>query len=826
MVMAQDGDVISGDVRITVIPTPWEKAVNLKGVNKRVTLSFRDMSIGDAIRALARKAGFNVVIHESVESTFTVDLNDVTIQDALETIKTYGKLAYSVRDNTLLVAGVASEPGQVFLNTASRIIPLKYANARTVAGLLNQTLFAAKNAVAQAGNGAGGAGGGGGGAGQNQSVNFDGRTNSIIVVGTPAEMETVDEYIQALDIPRESKTWRLSHSNAVDVATILASTLYNDGVQSFVIGGGGGGGAGAAGQTLSSSTLRVRTETLQEGTGAAGGGGGGAAGGGTQSYTLRGTQAQDTTASISPQGAIILPDSRLNTITILGTPDQIAMAEAIMPTLDRKLPQVVLETMLIEIQNIDQKFLGSSLATAQQGQGFSYNNGHQTGARLGGVANPFNAPTGIPTNADEFIYQITSKADSFLRMGTPEVTMQLNALIQNRRAKVLSKPYVITESDRDAVVSIVDEVVRSVTVTQPNLGAAPTATTNIGEVGIILNMLPKASPDGTIQLRVRPTVSNVAQTTTDAFGNVVTLLTRREVNSQAVTIREGESFLIGGLIQNRVNTAISKVPGLGDLPIIGAMARNQQNNKTRSELIVVVTPHIIDDNPVAMAGYSKGFTLPANANEPLGKDRQYKTLNRPVAVPGKGIMESSQGRINPSVKGRNEKYLPEDPDPKASGPYTINRHQDIQGNKRDFLPPLQATPVMTQYSPRGQSAVTSQPSGSAFSEVDGTSTTPDAGRFQSVPMDTGYSGGEAAPIPAYLPNDKQTRFKSYVPPVQPSSSRENVTSLNPIPPKSASPRRILNLPETEFVGKPSYAQMAKAGNTDQALNDVIRRFRE
>jgi hypothetical protein len=133
---------------------------------------------------------------------------------------------------------------------------------------------------------------------------------------------------------------------------------------------------------------------------------------------------------------------------------------------------------------------------------------------------------------------------------------------------------------------------------------------------------------------------------------------------------------------------------------------------------------------------------------------------------------------------------------------------------------------MTQYSPRGQSAVTSQPSGSAFSEVDGTSTTPDAGRFQSVPMDTGYSGGEAAPIPAYLPNDKQTRFKSYVPPVQPSSSRENVTSLNPIPPKSASPRRILNLPETEFVGKPSYAQMAKAGNTDQALNDVIRRFRE
>jgi hypothetical protein len=362
-------------------------------------------------------------------------------------------------------------------------------------------------------------------------------------------------------------------------------------------------------------------------------------------------------------------------------------------------------------------------------------------------------------------------------------------------------------------------------VTQPNLGAAPTATTNIGEVGIILNMLPKAAPDGTIQLRVRPTVSNVAQTTIDAFGNVITLLTRREVNSQAVTMREGESFLIGGLIQNRTNTALSKVPGVADLPIIGAMARNQRNTKTRSELIVVVTPHIIDDNPVAMGGYSKGFTKPANANEPLGKDRQYQTLNRPVAVPGRGIMESSQGRINPSVKGRNEKFLPEDPDPKASGPYTINRQQDIYGNKRDFLPPLQATPVITQYSPRGHSAVTSQPSGSAYSEVDGTSTAPDTSRFQSVPVDGGYSGGEAAPIPTYVPKASSNTGGR----VRVIQSREKVTSL--VPPKSSGPRRILSLPateslDTESINQTSYGQMVKAGNTDQALNDIIRRFRD
>jgi hypothetical protein len=91
---APSSEVLTGDVRVTVSPANIRGTIPITGAQRRVTMSFRGVAVQDALRALARKGGFNVLIDESVEGTVSVDLNNVTIHDALETLKTYGNLAY------------------------------------------------------------------------------------------------------------------------------------------------------------------------------------------------------------------------------------------------------------------------------------------------------------------------------------------------------------------------------------------------------------------------------------------------------------------------------------------------------------------------------------------------------------------------------------------------------------------------------------------------------------------------------------------------------------------------------------------------------------
>jgi type II secretory pathway component GspD/PulD (secretin) len=288
----------------------------------------------------------------------------------------------------------------------------------------------------------------------------------------------------------------------------------------------------------------------------------------------------------------LLPDTRLNTLTLLGTAEQIAMAEALIPVLDRKVPQVILEASLIEISEDGQKELGFSSAS-NRGRFSTGTNNSPLSTNL--VNRAFSNTIGRTTDP-------LTPLESIMQWSTAPRTVRTNylyqivALITKSKAKLLANPTVVTASDNEAIISIVDDIIRSVTVTQGAFGSAPQLTTNIGEAGIVLNILPKVGANNTVSLRVRPIISTVARTERDRTGNIITLLSRREALAQSVQVQDGETFILGGLIHNTNTEDVTRNPMLSKLPILGALARNSTNNKHRSELVVMITPHIVKDD--------------------------------------------------------------------------------------------------------------------------------------------------------------------------------------------------------------------------------------
>ncbi len=594
---------------------PLNSPNQLPGQNVPVSLSLRGANVRDVLRGLGRSGRFNIMIDEAVSGTVSVDLHDVPMPAVLQAIGTQNNLHYAMGgNNTLLVFSRDTVNDQALRRTHTDIIPLHYTNAAVIANVLNGTIFAPNNRRGRGMSGANGQ--------PLLAITPDFRTNSLIVVGTEQDVIVTRDFVDQLDKPRESKTWRLSHADALDVATLLGATLFNEGTGAIStgtggggaggggLGGAGGGGAGGAGGAggggmggnalvgMSPSLLRVRSEDITEGTGSnTAGTSSGGSGGAAQEIEVRALSKTDETISISPLGAIILPDTRLNTITIMGTQQQITLAENMIARLDQRAPQVVIEAMLVEVSETTGKELGFNMGIDQKDFATSFNNlrpGIATNV-LGGTT-PF-TQIGVANNA-------TNPFRSLFRFNTRPNTgtandffYQINALVKNERAKILANPNLITLHDKEAVISIVDEVVESVTVTLDSAtGGTIGSETNIGEVGIILNILPKVGANGAINMRIKPSLSTIASIITDPNGNQITLLSRREAVSQNIKLRDGETFVMGGLIQETDTNSLAKYPGLSDLPIIGALMRNSNRNHSRTELLVVLTPHIVKED--------------------------------------------------------------------------------------------------------------------------------------------------------------------------------------------------------------------------------------
>lgn len=128
-------------------------------------------------------------------------------------------------------------------------------------------------------------------------------------------------------------------------------------------------------------------------------------------------------------------------------------------------------------------------------------------------------------------------------------------------------------------------------------------TIEFREFGVRINFLPRITPRGTIRLQLAPEVSSLDFANGLVFqGFTIPALNTRRVQTE-VELRDGQSFAIAGLLNNQVTDSLSKIPGLGDIPLLGKIFQSRSRSKTNSELLIIITPEIVNPMPA-------GATLP------------------------------------------------------------------------------------------------------------------------------------------------------------------------------------------------------------------------
>lgn len=126
------------------------------------------------------------------------------------------------------------------------------------------------------------------------------------------------------------------------------------------------------------------------------------------------------------------------------------------------------------------------------------------------------------------------------------------------------------------------------------------------EFGVSLTFTPTLTDDSRISLKVTPEVSQVSATTTSLGGNTFPALSTRRADT-TVELGNGESLALGGLLQRNVTNSMSKVPGLGDLPILGALFRSRRYQRNETELMIIVTPYIVRPTSERLAAPTDGY---------------------------------------------------------------------------------------------------------------------------------------------------------------------------------------------------------------------------
>ena len=178
----------------------------------------------------------------------------------------------------------------------------------------------------------------------------------------------------------------------------------------------------------------------------------------------------------------------------------------------------------------------------------------------------------------------------------------------------------MVQEGQQATVKLAQNVIESVKTEIDGDSGTRTITPVIVEAGLVLTVnVERIDDNGFVGLSVSPTVSSIGSTQEFDSGaganNILSLLSKREVSSGLIRLRDGQTLILSGIIQDSERSTISKVPILGDLPLLGSLFRSSTKDNERAEVIVLLTPEIIDEQ----AGFGYNYTPGKDAREMLRK---------------------------------------------------------------------------------------------------------------------------------------------------------------------------------------------------------------
>ncbi len=286
----------------------------------------------------------------------------------------------------------------------------------------------------------------------------------------------------------------------------------------------------------------------------------------TRVYVLNYAKAAIMIPTLTPllqaPGGRISFDERTNSIIVTNPPNSFEDIERLIKTLDTIVPQVMIEAKIVKIRTSVSNDLGIDWNVDDGG-------GVTAGLTLGTKPSPW--------------FRYAKTIDNI------QLTAQLNALISRKEAKILSNPKVICLDNTSANV-ISGQEIPYFTVSESTTGSQ--YTVEFKQAGITLNVVPKITPNNDVLLRIKPEVSKIAGWMTGIGGSAIPYFDTESVETN-VLVKNGETIVVGGVIDEVEYMTREKVPFLSTLPIINGFFKNKTSSTDRTELLMFLTIEVL-----------------------------------------------------------------------------------------------------------------------------------------------------------------------------------------------------------------------------------------
>ncbi len=394
---------------------------------------------------------------------------------------------------------------------------------------------------------------------QKVDVFSDDASNAVILVGNRANIRTLVPYIKKLDKANETVDKRMEiihikNADAVEVVKTLQKLLSD---KSF------------AKQTTKESVRKSVTTQVSVAPKVPGSKGAPPA--------VTKTIEQPSIIATSQDKATVTVDVELNAVVIYATEREIKEIQHVISKLDIEREQVYVKAKVIEVSNNRAKALGakySILGGAVSGAGL-----YGVSANLGGVLDPVFALDKLSSKS--LSIPELSKA---LAMG---VTISL--FENNGAANILSEPSILCLNNKESSIYVGQtESILSQSSTGDALNSVSRQNYTREDIGLTLTVKPRISADNKVSLTVKAVLEDVVPNTSK---NQPTT-TKREVSTAAI-VSNGETVIIGGLIKNKEGKTVTKIPILGDIPILGNLFRHTSKSNDKTSLVIMLTPYIV-----------------------------------------------------------------------------------------------------------------------------------------------------------------------------------------------------------------------------------------
>jgi type II secretory pathway component GspD/PulD (secretin) len=580
--------------------------VNIAARDTKVSLSLREAPIADVLNTLAQQGNFNIILDESVQGKLTIDIKNISINKALEYIFTVAELSYNKDGNTVIVASKAASDTKNLNARTLKAIPVLYRDASVVAQQLNNTIFkvARPNGSTSA------------------LASFDMDSNSLLIMGTDADIKLVADTLREIDVPRNRKVYQVRHNAPDYIANVLAATFFTSASSNNSNSSGSSGSSGGSGSSTGASGGSTGGSSSSGSSGGSTGGssssgsssnGGSSSGGSSGGGSSGGSGTTATLTNFTTGGVTFIAEPISATLTVLASDEQLALIDSIIDQIDVMRPQVEIEVSLVEIQNSELKSFRPLWGTLNLGKEASLNLN---------VLDSNGNPSGLN------VFHFTRDRITGLQKDNLLSSLDISQSHQSLKGKVLANPTIVALDGMESTITITDQVPSvSQSITVPTVGAPITTNTiTTQDAGVTLKITPTVTNDGSVTMKLSPEVSQPGRTVTAGATSTV-LISKRTLEMNGVRVKDGETLVIGGLIRQTSQLDISRVPGLDKLPIISAMFRAVNNNsKDKTELVLMVTPHILRENAVTY--------FSANKNKPAGLNAMNQVESvKPVSLP-------------------------------------------------------------------------------------------------------------------------------------------------------------------------------------------------